>query len=143
MKTRVLLVLAVGLLLAADKPKENAKGDQAKIQGAWTVVSAERGGQAQEDAKEATLTFKGNNLTAQTKDKTHKGTFKLDPGKKPKHIDIMPTDGDQKGKTFPGIYSLEGGQLRICFNTQGETRPAKFEAKDDGVMLLVLKPAKK
>ena len=79
----------------------------------------------------------------QGKDKEHKGTFKLDASKKPKQIDITPTDGDEKDKVIHGIYSLEKDELKICIARGDKERPTEFESKEgSGHMLVTLKRAK-
>ncbi len=68
-------------------------------------------------------------------------TFKIDPAKKPKEIDI--THPAVKDGTVEGIYSLEGESLKMCYGKKDKDRPAKFSTKagDRGV-LFVLKRAK-
>ncbi len=63
----------------------------------------------------------------------------LDPAKSPKEIDKIITFVDPKHQpmTLPGIYSLDGRRLTICFNTKGR-RPKELKTADgDGNMLTV------
>jgi uncharacterized protein (TIGR03067 family) len=142
MRRRALLVaVAVGLLIAADK-KDDAKGDQDKIQGTWVCVSAERGGQALPDeaGKEFKFTFKGDKLTLHMRDQKKEGTFKLDPTKKPKTITIKPSGED---KELRGVYMFDGETLKLCAGEPGEDPPKDFTTKDGGrLMLFVLKRSK-
>ena len=55
----------------------------------------------------------------------------------PKTIDLVPNYGQDKGKTFLGIYEADGERLRICARPKGE-RPAKFTS-EKGVLIMVLK----
>jgi len=55
-----------------------------------------------------------------------KSRIRLDPSKSPKEIDITMLDGGSKGSTFPGIYALEKGQLRICAS-HTKDRPKEFK----------------
>src|SRR5947209_18483886 len=94
-----LAVLAAALLVAAD----DAKKDQQALQGTWRPVSSERGGKAEgEEAKEHTLTFEKDTFTVKRGDQVMiKGTFTVDPAKKPKTIDMTVTQGrrdEDKGK---------------------------------------------
>src|SRR6516164_3912419 len=94
--TRYLVtLLAVGVLLAADAPKGDAKKDQEALQGTWRPVSSEQGGKDQTDeAKDHTLTFEKDTFTVKKGDEVRiKGTFKVDPSKKPKTIDMTITEG--------------------------------------------------
>ncbi|MGV3608049.1 MAG: M56 family metallopeptidase [Planctomycetaceae bacterium] len=51
-------------------------------------------------------------------------SFKLNSEKTPNEIDLTVLDGKRKGITEPGIYKIEGDQLRICFG--GKIRPKEF-----------------
>src|SRR5207247_5926135 len=58
MRHRGLLLIAAGLLLAADAPKGDAtKKELAKLLSTWRVQSAERDGQALEGFKDMLTTF--------------------------------------------------------------------------------------
>lgn len=56
------------------------------------------------------------------------GTMTLDPTKKPKTIDYLFTQGDDKGKTFRAIYELDGDSFKHCGAFKDE-RPGAFDAK--------------
>jgi uncharacterized protein (TIGR03067 family) len=55
-----------------------------------------------------------------------KGFFKLDPTRVPKTIDWTDTFGEDAGKTFLAIYSLEGDQLVFCAADDAQERPTEF-----------------
>jgi uncharacterized protein (TIGR03067 family) len=143
------MFLAVGLLLAADDAKKgDVKKDKEALQGAWRPVSAERGGQAQDDAKEYLLIFEGDNFTIKRGDDLFaKGTYTIDPSKKPRTIDMTITEGrneNDKGKAVRGIYAIEDGKLKWCTAAPGDKeRPGEFATKEGtSVMLIVLKKEK-
>jgi uncharacterized protein (TIGR03067 family) len=146
----VLTALAAGLLLAADAKKDDAKKDQEALQGIWRPVSAEQGGKEQGDeAKEHALIFDKDTFTVKKGDEVMvKGTFKLDPSKKPKLIDMTVTEGrrdDDKGKELHGIYELDKESLKWCTcEPGGKERPTEFKTKEGTRELLVtLKKEKK
>jgi uncharacterized protein (TIGR03067 family) len=145
----VLTVLVVGLLLAAEDKKGDAKKDQEALQGTWRAVSSEQGGKDQgEEAKEHTLIFDKDTFTVKRGDQVIvKGTFKLDPSKKPRAIDMTVTEGgrdDDKGKEAHGIYELDKGTLKWCTSMPGvEGRPKEFATKEGtGDLLVTLKKDK-
>jgi uncharacterized protein (TIGR03067 family) len=143
MKARGLVfVLAMGLLVAADKPKkEDGKKGVKGLDGTWEVVSATRDGKANENAKGDKVVFAGNNVTVQGQDGEHKGTVQVDPKKKT--MDFTPTEGEQKGQTFKGIYELKKGELKVCLAEPGKDRPKEFTSEEgSGRMLVVMKRAK-
>jgi uncharacterized protein (TIGR03067 family) len=58
------------------------------------------------------------------------GTLKFDPGKKLKAVDMTYTEGPDKGKTFTGIYQLDGDKAKFCrAGSPDEGRPKEFKTK--------------
>ena len=129
MKWHALLALGVGLLIAADAPKEDdARQELKKFEGTWRLLSGEDDGKklSGEALKSARLTVEGDRHTVRVGEATYKGTHKLDPTKRPKAIDIHDTEGPFKGQTVLGIYELVGDEFRICYAPPGKDRPKKF-----------------
>jgi uncharacterized protein (TIGR03067 family) len=141
---RVFVVLAVGLLFAADA-KEKDKTDDDKIQGTWLLETEEADGNNKHaEGKMITVTF-----AAEGKGKVKYGlgdrpdldfTFQLDATRKPKEITIM-----GNGETYKGIYQLDGDKFTACLpRKDGGERPTEFATKDgDQLVLVVLKREKK
>ena len=140
---KVLTLLVVGLLLAADAPKEDPKKDAEKMAGEWTMASGERDGQAIPDEFRTGLkrTVKDDEYIVTKDGETiGKGKFTLDPSKKPKTIDITLSEGEQKGMVIRGIYELDGDTFKICYAQPGVDRPKEFVTKDSaGVSMSVWK----
>jgi uncharacterized protein (TIGR03067 family) len=55
---------------------------------------------------------------------------RLDESTAPKSIDIDGFTGkeNEKTKTYPGIYEIDGDRLRICYAETSPKRPTKFES---------------
>ncbi|MGE3808671.1 MAG: TIGR03067 domain-containing protein, partial [Gemmataceae bacterium] len=72
-------------------------------------------------------------------------TFKIDPGKSPKEIDLTAVDGPKKGQIFRGYYSLDGDTLKLCVSEKlKDQRPKAMKADPDtGTAIMVLKKVKK
>src|ERR1700687_5445857 len=134
MKRTILLVFAAVLLIAADDKKDEAvKKDLEKLQGDWSMVSSERNAVklADEQVKEYTRTIKDGQITVFVSGKAVvEATFKIDPTKKPKTVDVTYTSGDNKDKTMPGIYETDGDTCKVCFAPVDKERPTDFEAKE-------------
>ena len=139
MAWKIVTVLAVGLLVAADETKKDDKNQDAKkIIGTWQAVSLEREGQKapEEQAKGIAVTFAADGkVTVKTPDKEISGTYKLDAGKKVKDI-TLEADGE---KTLYGIYKLDGDDLTICaVDTSADERPTEFATKEGSKARLVV-----
>jgi uncharacterized protein (TIGR03067 family) len=127
-----LVVTAVAGFIAgpspAQKPKEGgAEADREKLQGTWTVTKY-YGGQSERPLPKKPAVFKGEKLEFPTL--ADGMTFKLDPSKSPKQIDIVPTSGADKGEVYPGLYELEKDTLKLAVVARaGADRPTAFESK--------------
>jgi uncharacterized protein (TIGR03067 family) len=142
MKT-MLALLAAGLLVAADKPAdEAAQKERKKLAGVWQAEKSVQDGQEQPDAADHVLTFEGNSFAITRKGNVFvKGTFKVNPAKKPKEIDMEVQEspnGKQDGKTAKGIYELEGDQLKWCTaHPDKDSRPTEFASQPGSQRLFI------
>jgi uncharacterized protein (TIGR03067 family) len=128
-----IVVVMTSLAVAQDAVKK----DRGALQGKWTIVSVERDGKAQDNFKDGIRVFQGDKYTITTKSGTTlTGTFQLDPSKSPKAMDMMPGEGQFKGKTLQGIYELTGDTLKICFAEPGKDRPKDFTSKSGQVLAI-------
>jgi uncharacterized protein (TIGR03067 family) len=127
---KALLVLAVVLCAAAAPPQpDEAKKELARLQGTWEMAGLEVNGEEVPPKKLAgtTLVIRGDKYTVKVKSTTHATTFKLDPTKNPKAIDMYFPDGPNLPKLSKGVYDLEGDTFRLCrHQTPGEDRPRQI-----------------
>jgi uncharacterized protein (TIGR03067 family) len=139
-KNFVLVALAVGLLVGADKPKKD-KGTTV-LEGTWVIVSLTENGFKSDETGKDKVVFQGKNMTVKREEITpQRLTYKIDPDKKT--IDIISAEGDDKDKTFKGIYQLKKRELKICFAPPDKDRPKEFTSEEHSYhTLLVLKRAK-
>ncbi len=110
--------------IAADPPDANG------IQGRWTPVKAELGGQPLGDAVLKTISLKltDGKYEVLVGDHPDNGTYALDSKTQPKSITVVGTEGPNHGRTFPAIYELKGDTLRICYDLSGRKRPTEFKS---------------
>jgi uncharacterized protein (TIGR03067 family) len=142
MKTRLAAVVLLGAAFAAVGVAAggDAKKDLKRFEGTWAIESGTKAGMAlpAEEVEKVRLTFAGNKVTQRMGDKEEEGSFKIDPGKKPRQIDVT-----MKGKTYAGIYAFEKGKLKICITDEGGERPTKFESPEGSkTAVVVLKRVK-
>ena len=118
--------------------------DAERLQGTWTVESAEK--QAPEKVKGLRAVVTGDSFTLKMGDKdVETATIQLDPSKTPKTIDFQPaTPGKTEKRPSLGIYELKGDTLKLCWRKEGGERPSEFAAKADDrdFVLMTLKRAK-
>jgi len=131
---------------AGDMGQDAVKKEMALLEGEWSMVSGEIGGQPlpPEFLKGSKRVVKGNETTVTIGGQLFfKATTSIDPSKQPKTIDYAMTEGPSKGKTQYGIYQIDGDTLRFCFAAPGKERPTDFTTKaGDDRTLGVFKKAK-
>jgi uncharacterized protein (TIGR03067 family) len=134
------LVVAIAAVVAADEKALK------ELEGKYTVTHMEKGGKTAEKAivDSVKIAISGDEIaiTLDSKDdkQERKAKITVDSSVTPHTIDIKPTEGDAKGKTFPGIYKTEKGIVTLAFTEDGE-RPKEFTSEGK-VMLLKMKKVK-
>ena len=128
------LIAVAQFAVAADDDTKAQK----KLAGTWA-------GGVDNGAQGHVLTFKADLVTCIRKSGGRTsdiggGKIKLDLSKKPWELTGAGTKGGQKGKTWYGIYSLEGDTLKWCVNSK--KTPTEFKT-GNGNFCLVLKRQKK
>lgn len=138
MKRLAAAVLFAGLVGAA--AAQDAEKELKKLEGSYQVKGLKKDGtDAPKEVMDSVkgVVIKGGKLIIKVMGEDKTATIKVDPTKKPAHIDITPEDGPEKDMTFPGIYSLEKGELTIVF-VEGGDRPKDFKADGEKTLKMVL-----
>jgi uncharacterized protein (TIGR03067 family) len=141
-------VVAVVLLalVGYDARADDAKDDLKALEGTWELVSFERDGKDVKVQGDTKATYTGDKFVVKRGDQViSAGTMKLDPSKKPKASDATYTEGPDKGKTFKGIYQIDGETVKFCrAGSPDDDRPTEFKTKPgSGQFAAVYKRAKK
>jgi RNA polymerase sigma-70 factor (ECF subfamily) len=124
---------------AAADDAAKVKAELKKFQGNWVDIYAEKAGKKQEEVGDHELKFDGETFGVADHGRVQeKGTFKLDPSKNPKEIDLRIRDRNDEEKTGLGIYTWDGENLKFCWGEPGgEKRPTDFTTRDGGVLVIV------
>lgn len=132
MRIQVLLIMTAGLLLGAD----DAKKEHEKIKGKWTLVSIESH-EGKVEPKRATVEFTLDKMTIKlgTKDNGRQFTYKLDPSKTPRVIELV-RDNRPEVPAQHGIYQFDGDTLKICTAEMG-ARPKEFKPDEATQTIIV------
>ena len=130
---KLFVVLTVGLLVGVATGGDDAKKELKKFAGTWSVVSAEEKGEKvpEGEVSDVRLEFSAEKLTYKKGDQAKEGTFKIDPSKKPAHIDVS-----IDGKDMKGIYVFKGKELKMCVSE--DERPSEFASKEGTKTILVV-----
>jgi uncharacterized protein (TIGR03067 family) len=128
-----------GFLAARSQAVDDAGAASRDLEGTWLPLSAEFAGENYPDQilKTMKLTLKDKNYTVTVGDQIDEGTWKIDPKKSPRALDITGTNGPNKGKTILTIYDLEKDTLRVCYDLGGKQRPTEFKTKANTKLFLV------
>ena len=135
-------ILALSLLFvtAGQTASDDVKKELDKLQGNWAVTSFN--GEAVPSEAQAFLVFKADKYEQWTNGAVdERGSIKVDPKTKPMSIDLIITEGNDAGKTQPGVYEFtDADTLSIGLAIPGNTtRPT---AVSQAELQVVLKKAK-
>jgi uncharacterized protein (TIGR03067 family) len=142
MKLRLLALVAVGALVGVGVAQDtDVKKEMKKFEGEWKIEKYEGPMAPPEDEQaKVRFIFKGDTVTLIVDGKkVGAATFKIDPSKKPKTIDLDMTEGKNKGKTSLAFYAFEGETLKWCATERFNERPTEFKASEEnkqGVLTL-------
>jgi uncharacterized protein (TIGR03067 family) len=147
---RFLASVAVAFLtvgLVTNGFADDAKSDLKGIEGTWEVLQGVINGRpAPEDLSKLKFSFNENTLTISGAGRPgkHEYSFRIDPTKEPKALDISAADGPQKELSISCIYELNGDQLKLAMpNRETQARPTEFKSVPDSrIAVWVLKRAK-
>jgi uncharacterized protein (TIGR03067 family) len=133
------LILLLGYALAAGPPPDKSlKTEVERLQGDWKLIRVVMSGHqlTNEELGVADLdhvVFSKDTVSLnKAGEKDCKAKYRLDPGKRPKEIEMIPEDGPYQGKTTRWIYVLERDSLKLCYDAEQITqRPTGFTSTED------------
>jgi uncharacterized protein (TIGR03067 family) len=133
--------LAMTLLLSISAKGDDMKSELEDLAGVWTCIAATNNGKPVPEQTvqklRLTLTKEGGYKTELGDQVLFDSTCQIDPAAEPKQIDMIGTEGENKGKAAQGIYKRDGDALTICYTMPGKPRPEGFESKPGSEATLV------
>jgi uncharacterized protein (TIGR03067 family) len=146
MLTEALMLATLGVSgVAVGSQRVAGAKDPGELQGKWTAVRAEQDGREAADIVGHVLLIENGKFRIQEKGVTiYEGTLGLDESARPWAIDFKHTNSSSQGKTWRGIYRIDGDTLTVCDNAGAvqKARPMNFETRtDSGLVLVVFKRA--
>jgi RNA polymerase sigma factor (sigma-70 family) len=112
---------------------DESRRDRQRLQGTWVPLAVPKAVGRSADLAKDKLVFQGDRVTVNPGKDQQVWSFRLDSRQQPKAVTLTVVDGPARGKTFAGIYSLDGNYLEVCFNDrQAGKRPQAFVTTADG-----------
>ena len=146
MRALILPAIFLSLLVACDRPPSTANSDLDALQGTWTLSYFERDGTETKLESVTQAINTGNNFVVKRGSQVvAAGTVILIPGTSPKASDTTYSKGQDAGKTFKGIYQIDGDTMKFCrAGTPEGERPTEFKSKpNSGQFFAIYKRAPK
>jgi uncharacterized protein (TIGR03067 family) len=125
----------IGSATGDDGPEQKAD----ELQGAWRLGSFEAADLERKlPFDDLTITFlPGGKMVIREGDTKEEARYTLDPTTTPKHLDMTPISGPNKGRTIQTIYAIEGDTLTICGGSNSTVpRPTEFASKEGSYLVL-------
>jgi uncharacterized protein (TIGR03067 family) len=135
-----ILALSLMLVMPGQPAQDDTKKELEKLQGNWAVATFN--GQDVPSEARSFLVFNGDKYEQWNNGSVdERGTIKIDPKTKPMSIDLIITEGNDAGKTQPGVYELtDSTTLSIGLAVPGNTtRPSAIANAELQVLLKKVK----
>jgi len=117
--------IALVLLLLRSKPEPTAPVLKDELDGTWKVDQFTFNGQ-EFPAGDLRMAFGGGTWRLLSEQgQALSASYRSDATKGPKAVDLIL----QPGRTWPGIYTIEGDRLKLCYNTGDDVRPTSFDTR--------------
>ena len=135
-----IFALSLMLVMPGQPAQDDTKKELEKLQGNWAVATFN--GQDVPSEAQSFLVFIGDKYEQWNNGSVdERGTIKIDPKTKPMSIDLIITEGNDAGKTQPGLYELtDSTTLSLGLTVPGNTtRPTAIANAELQVVLRKVK----
>jgi uncharacterized protein (TIGR03067 family) len=135
------LPTTLSALIQESADQREARQEMARFQGVWWLASLEVNGKKapDEQVRSWMLVIEADQYNPGSGETSVEYSYRIDPSRNPRAIDLIPHDGPNKGRTLRGIYSLKDDCFTICraLGSEGE-RPAGFHTRPESGLVMVV-----
>ena len=111
------------------------------LEGAWVPIAASVSGKellvAELRVKYLVLDGHDYNIVDRSNQIVDRGEYLVNDSSRPSTIDIVGRDGPNAGRSLLAIFELQDNRLTVCYNLEGQNRPANMQAQDDQLLLSI------
>ncbi len=112
-----------------------------ELDGIWVPVAADVSGQTIQvsELRVARLVIDhgGYEIVDRSNAIVDRGNFRIDSNVRPPELDIVGVAGPHAGRTMLAIFELQGDHLKVCYDLDGEQRPANMQPQEDQLLLSI------
>ncbi len=132
-----ILALSFMFVIPGRIAQDDTKKELEKLQGNWAIASFN--GQEVPSEAQSFLVFNGDRYESWNNGSVdERGRIKIDPRTRPMSIDLIITEGNDAGKTQPGVYEFSDSTATLWLGLASPgntTRPATFANAELQVIL--------
>jgi uncharacterized protein (TIGR03067 family) len=114
---------------------------QPGLAGAWVPVAANVSGKELVigELRVKYLVLDGHDYTIidRSDQIVDRGEYLVNGSSRPRTIDIVGRDGPNAGRSMLAIFELDGNRLTVCYDLDGNLRPADMQPQGDQLLLSI------
>ncbi len=112
-----------------------------RLDGTWVPVAADVAGKplyvGELRVKYFVLDSGGYSIIDRTNRVVDSGSYRVNDAAQPATLDIVGRDGPAAGRTLLAIYRLDENSLTVCYDLDGDERPATMQPRQDQLLLSI------
>ena len=118
-----------------------SSGSRTGLHGAWVPVAANVSGKELlvAELRVKYLVFDGHDYSIidRSNQIVDRGEYLVNENATPQTLDIVGRDGPNAGRSMLAIFELEGDRLTVCYDLQGDSRPADMLPQENQLLLSI------
>jgi uncharacterized protein (TIGR03067 family) len=118
-----------------------SSGSRTGLDGAWVPVAANVSGKELlvAELRVKYLVFDGHDYSIidRSNQIVDRGEYLVNESATPQTLDIVGRDGPNAGRSMLAIFELKDDRLTVCYDLQGESRPADMLPQENQLLLSI------